>query len=145
MFSFIGRIRFLPPKVIFKIDVLIPRNSNVCKWVSYRRYLPSTRGARWRSWARFSPSRSFRIGREVIPVHPGDKNLKNWLSTTTSYLGGSPGQVVMGGDSCSKGREFESQHCILNGHFSHLFVAKILMCVWKDENKWKRGRGWTIC
>ena len=49
MFSFIGRIRFLPPKVIFKIDVLIPRNSNACKQVSYRRYLPLTRGARWRS------------------------------------------------------------------------------------------------
>ena len=24
--------------------------------------------------------------------------------------GGSPGLVVMGGDSCSKGREFESRH-----------------------------------
>ena len=26
-----------------------------------------------------------------------------------------PGSVVMGGDSCSKAREFESQHCILIG------------------------------
>ena len=50
----------------------------------------------------------------------------------------------MGGDSCSKGREFESWHHILDGHFSHLFVVKIVMCVWKDENKWKRGRGWPI-
>ena len=30
----------------------------------------------------------------------------------------------MGGDSCSTGREFESQHRILDGHFSHLFVVK---------------------
>ena len=28
-------------------------------------------------------------------------------------------------------------------HFSHLFVVIIVsMCVWKRENKWKRGRGW---
>ena len=29
--------------------------------------------------------------------------------------GGIPGLVVMGGDSCSEGREFESQHHILDG------------------------------
>ena len=51
--------------------------------------------------------------------------------------GGSLGLVVMGGDSCSKGRGFESQHRILDGHFSHLFVVKIVMFVWKDENKRK--------
>ena len=28
--------------------------------------------------------------------------------------------------------------------FSHLFVVKIVMCVWKDDNKWKGGRGWPI-
>ena len=26
------------------------------------------------------------------------------------------GLVVIGGDSCSKGREFKSQNCILDGH-----------------------------
>ena len=31
-------------------------------------------------------------------------------------LGGSPGLVVMGGDSCSESRGFESRHCILDGH-----------------------------
>ena len=30
---------------------------------------------------------------------------------------GSPGLVVMGRDSCSEGRGFESQHRKLNGHF----------------------------
>ena len=37
-------------------------------------------------------------------------------------LGGTPGLVVMGGDSCSKGCEFESRHCILDGHFSHMYL-----------------------
>ena len=43
--------------------------------------------------------------------------------------------VVMGGDFCSEGRGFESQHHILDAHFSHLFVVKIVMFVSKDENK----------
>ena len=43
-------------------------------------------------------------------------------------MGDSHGLVVMGGDYCFKGREFES-HGILDGHFSHLFVVKIVMCV----------------
>ena len=29
----------------------------------------------------------------------------------------------MGGDSCSKGREFESQHRILDGHFLLIYVT----------------------
>ena len=55
--------------------------------------------------------------------------------------GGSPGLVVMGGDSCSEGHGFESQRRILDGHdiFSHIFVVKIVVFVWKDENKWKEG------
>ena len=39
--------------------------------------------------------------------------------------GGSPGLVVMGGDACSKGCEFESLRHILDGHYLHLFVVKI--------------------
>ena len=31
--------------------------------------------------------------------------------------------------------EYKSRHCILDGHFSHLFVVKNVMCVRKDENK----------
>ena len=51
------------------------------------------------------------------------------LEMQPNYIsqGGSPGLVVMGGDSCSEGRGFESQHRILDGHFSHLFVVKIVM------------------
>ena len=33
-----------------------------------------------------------------------------------STLGGSPGLVVMGDDSCSRGRGFESRHRITDGH-----------------------------
>ena len=39
--------------------------------------------------------------------------------------GESPGLVVMGGDSCAKGRGFESRHRILDGQVSYLFVVKI--------------------
>ena len=40
-------------------------------------------------------------------------------------MGGSPGLVVMGGESCSEGRGFKSRYHILDGHFSHIFVVKI--------------------
>ena len=43
--------------------------------------------------------------------------------------GGSPGLVVMGGDSCLDGHGFESQHCIRDGIFSHIFVVKIVRFV----------------
>ena len=42
-------------------------------------------------------------------------------------LGRIPGLVVMGRDSHLEGRWFDSQHHILDGHFSHLFVVKIVM------------------
>ena len=32
--------------------------------------------------------------------------------------------MVMGGDSCSKGREFESQHHLLDGHFFRFVCCK---------------------
>ena len=34
------------------------------------------------------------------------------------------GALVMAGDSRSKGHGFESRHCILDGHFSHIFDVK---------------------
>ena len=44
-------------------------------------------------------------------------------------MGGSPGLVVMGGDSCHKGCGFESRSCILDGQniFSHIVVVRIVM------------------
>ena len=48
--------------------------------------------------------------------------------------------MVMGGDSFCKGCGFESQILKLDGHFSHLFVVKIVLFSLKDKNKRKRGR-----
>ena len=45
--------------------------------------------------------------------------------------------MVMGGDSCSKGCGFKSQHFKLDGHLPHLLVVKIVIFVLKDENKSK--------
>ena len=56
-------------------------------------------------------------------------SIKLSSNQTTGAAGGSPGLVVMGGDSCSKGRGFESQHRLLDGHFSHLFVVIIVKFV----------------
>ena len=42
---------------------------------------------------------------------------KTYVIKKWPVWGGSPGLMVMGGDSCSKGRGFESRHHILDGHF----------------------------
>ena len=44
--------------------------------------------------------------------------------------------MVMGGDSRTKGRGFESWHCILDGHdiFSHSFVVKIV-CLKRQKKR----------
>ena len=39
-------------------------------------------------------------------------------------MGGSPGLVVMGDDSCSKGVKFKSWPHILDGHFFTLICSK---------------------
>ena len=46
-------------------------------------------------------------------------------------MGGRPGLVVIGGDSCSEGRGFESRRRILDGHnsISHIFFVRIEMFV----------------
>ena len=68
-----------------------------------------------------------------------------YLKKISFFLGGSLGLVVMGDDSWSRGRGFESRHHILDGDFSHLFVVKTVLFVWKrTENKRKRGRVWAI-
>ena len=44
--------------------------------------------------------------------------------------GGSPGLVVMGGDSCSKGCEFELWHHVQDGHFFTFICCKIcIICL----------------
>ena len=56
---------------------------------------------------------------------PFNKALVTIRLLKSPVKGGSPGLVVMGGDSYSNGREFESRHRVLDGHFSHLFVVKL--------------------
>ena len=50
-------------------------------------------------------------------------------------MGGSPGLVVMGDDSCLRGCGFESQRHVLDGYFSHMFVVKIVLLFEKAKNK----------
>ena len=69
---------------------------------------------------------------------------KPFYGETKSLKGGSPGQVVMGKDSRSEGRGFESQCHILDGHFSTLVCCKIvLMFVWEGSkiNEKEAGMG----
>ena len=55
--------------------------------------------------------------------------------------GGSPSLVVMGDDSCLRGRGFESRCRFLDGHgiFSHGFVVKLYCLFEKTENKQKEA------
>ena len=41
-------------------------------------------------------------------------------------MGGSPGLLVMGGDSYPEGRGFESQHCILLGHKNYFIFCLLI-------------------
>ena len=59
-----------------------------------------------------------------------------------SWLGGSPGLVVMGRESRSEGRGFESRHWM--DIFSHILTIKLYCLYENTENKRKRGRGWPI-
>ena len=51
----------------------------------------------------------------------GDFPYKNTYEKMLLW-GGWPGLVIVGGDSCSRGREFESLHRILYGHFFHMYL-----------------------
>ena len=63
----------------------------------------------------------------------------NWKSRLTLYCDGSPRLVVMGGDSCPEGCGFESQHRNWMDILSLIFVVKIVMFEWRNENKRKEG------
>ena len=56
-----------------------------------------------------------------------ETSLKLFWECTALTFGGSPGLVVMGGDSCTEGRGFQSQHLLLDGHFPHIFIVKIVI------------------
>ena len=55
-------------------------------------------------------------------------------------LGGSPGLVIMGDGSCSRGHGFESRHHLLDGHFFTFICCKnCIVCLEKIKNKWKEA------
>ena len=61
-------------------------------------------------------------------------------------MDGSPGLVVMGDDSSLRVHGFKSWRRILDGRgiFSHWFVVKSVLFVWKDRKNKKRGGGKPI-
>ena len=62
-----------------------------------------------------------------------------------AFLGGNPGLVVMGEDSCSEGRvRISAQYTGWTWHFSRWFVVKLYCLFENTENKQKRGRGWLV-
>ena len=58
-------------------------------------------------------------------------------------MGGSPGLVVMGDDSCSKGNGFKSRCRILDGHFFTLICCKnCIFCLKRSKiNEKEAGVG----
>ena len=61
-------------------------------------------------------------------------------------FGRAPGLMVMGGDSCSEGCGFESQHHVLDGHFFTNICCKNCNddCLKRPKINDERGRGWPI-
>ena len=55
-------------------------------------------------------------------------------------MGGSPGLVITGGDSCCEGRGFESQHSIMDEPYLHIGICGKNCNVWLKRRK--RGRRW---
>ena len=58
----------------------------------------------------------------VTPVTAMRVGVGLYITSKRYRLGGSPGLVVKGRDSRSKGRGFESRLRILDGHFFHIYL-----------------------
>ena len=56
----------------------------------------------------------------------------NFVNRNTYFMGGSPGLVVNGDNLCSRGRGFDAQHQILDGHFSHFRVGSLIEWLWEE-------------
>ena len=75
-------------------------------------------------------------GASASSVSWGDYGLQK------QFFGGSPGLVVMGDDSCSRVRMFESRRHILDGHdfFTWICCKKCIVCLkWTKINKKRPG------
>ena len=98
----------------YKIGELLGNRLNVCEWIV--------------SWL-------------IVPLLVNGQLVSfislNCLTKNNMRLGGSPGLVVMGWDSCSEGCGFKSHHYTLDRHFHIYLSVKIVVFVWKEENEWK--------
>ena len=78
-------------------------------------------------------------------LHFGWPNVgRGWDRNENLPNGREPWSSGYGRRLMSKDRGFKSLHRILDGHFSHLFVVKFVLFVWKDKNKRKSSRGWPF-
>ena len=90
----------------------------------------------WPIYKRPSASTEGAFRQSIIRHRLGHLNNKKIQKTNNNFiLGESPGLLVMGGDSCSKGCGFKSQHHILDGHFFTFICCKNCNFCLKDENK----------
>ena len=64
-----------------------------------------------------------------------------FIDKQNDQMGGSPGLVVEGGDSCSKGRGFKSQQRALNGYYLTFICCKDFNICLKRRKSTKRGWG----
>ena len=64
---------------------------------------------------------------------------------TNITLGGSPGLVVMGDNSCSRGRGFESRHRLLDEHLFGFICCKIcIVSLKRPKIKQKKRQGLLV-
>ena len=85
-------------------------------------------------------------GQLVREWEPNQLSKVIWLQISWyhRYFPTSPGPVVIGGDSCSRGCGFESQHRTLDGHFHIDLMQKIVLFVsLKRPKKQKKRPGMT--
>ena len=80
-------------------------------------------------WMQVASSQSYSVWNEKI----------HFVQVHYHHIGGSPGLVVMGDASWSRGEGFESHRRIMDWYFSH-FLEKLHCLLEKTENKQKRDR-----
>ena len=116
---------FAPSKWMKFVDKSHEQKNFRIKWVtSWRWGQEREREKKRESWRWFSGQHARLLLRVWIPlivayIFNAFEVVWKELDQTQRELGGSPGLVVVVWDSCSKGCEFKSQHCILDGRFSH--------------------------
>ena len=108
----------------------------------------SSRQRRWWRHVRHDvvrQTRNFSCG-QIKAAQCGAKSIRSDSIDEETFVKQLPGLVVMGVDSCSEGRGFESRYCILHGHYFTLICCKICDDVRLKRPKIndKRGRGWPI-